>query len=236
MSSSEKLNCIIVDDELMARKSLERLCAKSDALELLSTFDNGKSAIESLESEQVDLIFLDIEMPEMTGIDLIEQLPYLPQIVFTTSNPAYAYEAYEYEVTDFLKKPVTQPRFQRAVEKALNHQKHLDNVADGSAGTEIYIKDGRTYIRIPFNNILYFENEGDYVKLLTDDKTHFLHGSLKSIEQRLHHKRFLKVHRSYIVNLDHIIDIEDHSLVIGRKVIPISRAHYPVLMKLINIL
>lgn len=233
---SEKLKCLIVEDELMARKSLVSLCKKIEKLDLLNAFENAEEALISLQNEEVDLIFLDIEMPGMSGLDLLSQLSIIPQVIFTTGNKEYAYEAYEYDVTDFLKKPITLPRFQKAVDKALLRQTQLIEVASESAKNEIYIKTEGRLVRIPFANILYFENVGDYVKVITSDGNHIIHGSLKSIYSRIDHPRFLKVHRSYIVNLDKIKDIEDNTLVIDKSVIPISRAHKPILLKTINLL
>jgi len=233
---SEKLKCLIVEDELMARKSLTKLCEKIDKLDLLNSFESAEDALESINQEDVDLIFLDIEMPGMSGLDLLTKLTVIPQVIFTTGNKEYAYEAYEYDVTDFLKKPITLPRFQKAVEKAVQRQTQLIEVASASAKNEIYIKTDGRLVRVPYQDILYFENVGDYVKVLTTNGNHIIHGSLKSIDNRINHPRFLKVHRSYIVNLDKIKDIEDNTLVIGKSVIPISRAHKPILLKTINLL
>lgn len=233
---AEKLRCLIVEDEIMAMKSLTKLCEKMDRLDLVGTFDNGKDALAEIEKKSIDLIFLDIEMPEMTGIELLEQLSVTPQIIFTTGNKEYAYEAYEYDVTDFLKKPITQLRFLKAVEKAIFRQEQLDAIATASSKNEIYIRTDGRYVRVGYDDILFFENVGDYVKVITESGNHIIHGSMKSIDSRIQHPRFLKVHRSYIVNLDKVKDIEDNTLVIEKSVIPISRAHKPILMRTINLL
>lgn len=233
---AEKLKCVVVEDEIMARKSLMKLCEKMDRLELVDAFDNAKEALTSIEKNAIDLIFLDIEMPEMSGLELLEELSVFPQVIFTTGNREYAYEAFEYDVTDFLKKPITQLRFAKAVDKAILRQELLDAVATASSKNEIYIRSEGRYIRISYGDILYFENVGDYVKVITTGGNHIIHGSMKSIDSRIQHPRFLKVHRSYIVNLDKIKDIEDNTLVIGKSVIPISRAHKPILLRSINIL
>ena len=228
------LNCMIVDDEIMARKSLERLCAKYDNLNVVQICENAKDALKYLAEEPVDLIFLDIEMPETTGIDFLNQAITLPQIIFTTSKTEYAFEAFEYSITDYLKKPIAFPRFQQAVEKAFEIQ--LQNNAYRAQAEEVYIKVDGKYIRIPFNNILYFENVGDYVKVKTEESTHIIYRTLKSIDAKLSNPLFLKVHRSYIVNLSKIKDIEESTLVIGKKVIPISRANKSTLMSKLNLL
>lgn len=228
------LNCMIVDDEIMARKSLERLCGKYEKLNVVQVCENAKDALKYLAEEPVDLIFLDIEMPEVSGIDFLNQAITLPQIIFTTSKTEYAFEAFEYSITDYLKKPIAFPRFQQAVEKAFEIQ--IQNNAYRAQAEEVYIKVDGKYIRIPFDNILYFENVGDYVKVKTEEGTHIIYRTLKSIDAKLSNPKFLKVHRSYIVNLSKIKDIEESTLVIGKKVIPISRANKSTLMSKLNLL
>lgn len=229
-----KLKCLIVDDEIMARKSLERLCKKVDTLEVAGICEHAEAAIEFLQKQNVDLIFLDIEMPGLTGIEFLREMSNLPQVIFTTSKTEYALEAFQYQVTDYLQKPIDFQRFSRAVEKAV--EIHNQNNQYRTEAEEIYIKDDGKYIRLPYADILYFENVGDYVKVKTANKTHIIYSTLKSIAERLQHTRFLKVHRSYIVNLGKIKDIDETSLVIEKKVIPISRANRPILMGRLNIL
>jgi len=233
---NERITCIIIEDEIMARKSLEKLCEKSNDLNLIESFETAELAKQYLEESNVDLLLLDIEMPGMSGIELLDNIPYIPQVIFTTSNKEYAYDAYEYDVTDFLKKPITQARFLKAIEKAIDRNRRLNSIAISSAEHEMYVKADKKYIRIPVDSIQYFENVGDYVKVVSDIGAHVIYGSLKSIDQRITHPRFLKVHRSFIVNLGRVVDIEDNTLVIDQKVIPISRAHKPILMRSINLL
>ena len=230
----DKLKCIIVDDEIMARKSLERLCKKAENLEVIAICENAEEAIDFLKKDSVDLIFLDIEMPGLTGIEFLSAVSILPQIIFTTSKTEYAFEAYQHQVTDYLQKPIDYSRFLLAVEKALEIQKQNDFYK--AAAEEVYIREEGKYIRVSYDTILYFENVGDYVKVVTDTGNHIIYSTLKSIAKKLNNTRFLKVHRSYIVNLGKIKDIDESSLVINRKVIPISRANRPVLMGRLNIL
>ncbi|MEL6864987.1 MAG: LytTR family DNA-binding domain-containing protein [Bacteroidota bacterium] len=227
------LNCLIVDDEVMARKSLEHLCQKIESLQIKAICKDGKEALEVLQEAPVDLLFLDIEMPEINGLDLLQQAGTLPQVILTTSKTEYAYEAFEYEVTDFLKKPILLPRLLKAVEKA--QQIHQQKMAL-KPNKDIYIKSAGRFIRLAYQDILYIENAGDYVKIQTAGDQHIVHSTMKYIDQRLPHQNFLKVHRSFIVNLDKIVDIEESTLVIKDKVIPISRANKPMLMSKINLL
>lgn len=230
------LNSISIDDELLARKTINRLCEKSQHINLIDSFEEGHSALAFLKENEVDLIFLDIEMPGLTGIELLDQLTTIPQVIFTTSNKEYAYDAFEYDVTDFLKKPLVPIRFEKAVEKAIEREERIKAAALSSSRSELYIRTDGKFIRVPYDEILYFENVGDYIKIITEEKAHVFYGALKTIDSRLNHPRLLKVHRSFIVNLDKIKDIEDNTLVINKKVIPISRAHKPILMKSLNVL
>ncbi len=232
-----KLKTLIVDDEALARKSLQRLTEKSELLDLVSVAESAEEALDIIENQEIDLVFLDIEMPGLSGLELLDRIPYMPHVIITTSNKEYAYDAFEYDVSDFLAKPISQPRFITAVDKVVNEEQKLKDIAGSSMANELYVKVDGKYIRLPYSKILYFENVGDYVKVITDGLgVHVIYGALKVIAEKLQYPRFLKVHRSYIVNLDKVKDIEDNTLVIDKKVIPISRAHKPVLLKTINIL
>ena len=228
------LNCMIIDDELMARKSLERLCKKNEALNVISICETAVEALEKLEELNPDLIFLDVEMPEMSGIEFLDKAPTLAQVILTTSKEEYAFDAYQYQVTDYLKKPIALPRFQQAIAKIVETHKRSNEYKANA--NEIYIREDGRYVRISYDDILYFENAGDYVCIKTISGSHIIHGTMKNIDSRLNHPQFLKVHRSYIVNMGKIKDIEDNTLVIDRKVIPISRAHKQALMGRLNLL
>ncbi len=229
----KKMNCIIVDDDLMARKSLERLCNKTDFLHVCQLCENGKMAQEALIEHEPDLIFLDIEMPEVSGLEFLDSVAVLPQVIFFTSNKEYAYNAFEYQVTDFLKKPTNYPRFLQAANKAYEIFKNEEqNIND----KEFYIRENGKLCRVNQTDILYFENVGDYIRLVTENGNHIFHGTLKKIALKIDSNQFVKVHRSYIININKIKDIEENSLVINKKVIPISRANKPHLMNLLNLL
>ncbi len=229
-----RLKCIIVEDELMARKSLQRLCEQHSSLDVLAVFDNALDALTFLTGQAVDLIWLDVEMPGLSGFELLEKLPLMPYVVLTSSKTEYAFNAFEYQVTDYLKKPVTLPRFKMAVEKVLelNARTKTDLTSERQ---EIYIKTEGRYIRLPFESISYVENMGDYVKIVTNTQTHVVHTTMKYLEEKLG-AQFLRVHRSYIVHLDKIVDIEENTLVVTNKVVPISRANKPELMNRLNLL
>ncbi|MEZ4883673.1 MAG: LytTR family DNA-binding domain-containing protein [Chitinophagales bacterium] len=234
------MQCIIVDDELMARKSLEKLCSRIPEVEVVQICENAEEALEVLEKKEIDLVFLDVEMPGLTGIELLDHVSVMPQVIFTTSKTEYAFEAFQYEATDYVQKPVRFPRLQQAVQKAIAiYEKTNDNSIDESKGLneeEIYIKDNNRYVRIKYDDMLYVEISGDYATIFTTKNRHIVHSTLKNMESKLPQNRFLKVHRSYIVNLNKIIDIEDNTLVVADKVIPISRSNKPILMDRLNLL
>jgi len=225
---------MIVEDDLMARKSLEKLCEKVDYLSLKWSVESGQEGLDILKSEVPDLIFLDVEMPGMSGFDFLDKAANIKQVIFTTGKEQNAVEAFRYRATDFLVKPIDRKLFISAVEKALEN--HNLNFLYQNHANCVYIKESGKYIRIGYDDILYFENEGDYIKVFMNGGSHLFHGTLRNIATKLTDPRFLKVHRTYIVNLDKIVDIEENTLVIGRKVIPISRANKPILMNRLNIL
>lgn len=228
-----KLKCIIVEDEIMARKSLQRLCEQHDSLQLIAAFENAEDALAFLATEEVELIWLDVEMPGLSGFGLLENLTSMPQVIMTTTKTEYAFEAYQYQVTDYLQKPITLPRFKVAVEKVL--ELNSRKTAVSPERQEIYVKIEGRYIRLPYAEITFVENVGDYVKIFTTKNSYVVHTTMKYLEEKLGNQ-FLRVHRSFIVHLDKIVDIEENNLVISNKVIPISRANKSELMTRLNML
>lgn len=231
------INCLVIDDDSMARIAMKRLCEKNEHLVLAGECESAEAALNFLSNEQadVDLLFLDVEMPGISGIELLEKLPVIPMVIFTTSKADYAFDAFEYGAVDFLKKPITQPRFEQAVMKVLSIQQDNEEFQENSEN--LYVRSEGKYVRLTCDDILYFENVGDYIRIKTEKgDSHIIHGTLKGIAERLKDPRFLKVHRTYIVNLDKIVDIEENTLVIDRNVIPISRAHKQILMNRLRIL
>lgn len=220
----------------MSRRSLERMCEQHGSLTVLATFDNAVDALAFMAGQAVDLIWLDVEMPGLSGLEFLGKLPSMPCVVLTSTETKYAYDAFQYQVTDYLKKPITLPRFNLAVQKVLERSRSTPTKISSPAGREeIYIKTDGRYIRLPFNSISYIENTGDYVKIYTNAQTYIVYATMKYLEEKLG-AQFLRVHRSYIVHLDKIVDIEENTLVINSKVIPISRANKSELMNRLNLL
>lgn len=240
------LNCIIVDDEAAARTIVSHLCSLVDDLNVIGEFPDALQAIKYLNKNEVDLVFLDIHMPNFTGFDFIETLKFPPLIVLTTSDRNFAMEAFEYDcIVDYLLKPITLPRFIKATTKLQNlkdkvkSEQYIANPLtkpDTFKQKELFINIDRRLIKIEFDKIYLIEAKGDYILIKTDDKNYKVHSTLKKIEHKLPTSSFVKVHRSYVINFKKIIDIEDNSVLIARDVVPISRANRPELMKRLNLL
>ena len=236
------MNCIIIDDEATARAIIEQLCTNIPELNVLEEFPNAIQAIKYLNQNEVDLIFLDIHMPDFTGFDFIETLKNPPRIVLTTSDPNFAIQAFEYDcIVDYLVKPIGLERFNKAVEKAKATKSSSENESasdkiETSSGNDLYVNIDRRLIKIDIPSIYLVEAKGDYIHVKTEDKNYTVHSTLKKIEEKLPDSLFLKVHRSFIINVDKIIDIEDNSVLIKKDVIPVSRSNRPELMKRLNLL
>ncbi|WP_046759250.1 LytR/AlgR family response regulator transcription factor [Kordia jejudonensis] len=235
------MNCISIDDEKLARTIIKTLCDETDGLQLIGEFPNAMQAIKFLNEHDVDLIFLDIHMPDFTGFDFVKTLKNPPSIVLTTSDPKFAIEAFQYEcIVDYLLKPIKANRFKMAVEKAKKQQlianKVAENKAESKLENDFYINIDRRLIKIDIPSIYLVEAKGDYIHIKTEDKNYTVHSTLKKIEEKLPESLFLKIHRSYIINLKKIIDIEDNSVLIKKDVIPVSRSKRPELMKRLDLL
>ena len=233
------LTCVIVEDLQVAADFLVRCCQKSGQVEVKGHFTNAEEALKYLNVNSVDLIFLDVEMPGSTGFELLDQLVYSPRVILTTSKTEYAYNAFEYKVTDFLKKPFTYQRFTEALQKVINSQEPVP--ANGKNGEShgsdhIFIKSDGKLVRLNYQDILYIESMGDYVKFVTLDKKYITHNTIKSLEEKVNKKFFMKVHRSYIINLLKIDDIRENDLFIKGIEIPISKAHKSEVLRRLNII
>ncbi len=226
------IKCLIVDDEEMARKSIERLCQRIEDVEVVGCCESAIEALRILKEFNIDLLFLDIEMPEFSGLDLVKTVDRLPHIIFTTNNLSYAYEAFQLQVVDYMAKPVVLPRLMQAIEKVRKNQMTTTPVSDA-----IFVRSEGQYVRIALDQLLWVETVGDYVMFRTSTDKHVVHGTLKGMDSKLKSdSRFLKVHRSYIINLEHVDNIDETTAVIGQKVIPVSRAHRSILMKRISLI
>ncbi len=228
------LNCIVVDDDEMSRKVMAHFIEKTNFLQLTKEFDNAMDAIHYLDDEHVDIIFLDIQMPEMSGMEFINALEKDIEIILITSEQKYAVEAFEKKVTDYLVKPIEYARFLQSVHKA--HTNVELKRSQSAKRKELYVRTDAKIVRIPYGNILFVEALADYVIIHTELKKHIVHFTMKGIVSRLPEDLFVRTHRSYIVNLDKIESLEDNSLVIEKKFIPIGASYKEALLDQLNFL
>ena len=229
------MNCVIVDDDELSRSVLEDLINDTDGFSLVASCESGVDAFKILQEEPVDLLFLDIEMPKMDGMELIKNLNPLPQVVFITSHPEYAAESYEYDVTDFIQKPLTHGRFLKAINKAEQRFK-VEKANISSEGESIFIKADSRLVRINLKDICYIEALGNYMKIYTQEGRFTILSTMKEIAEKLSGNDFVRVHRSYIVRLDKIESIEDHYIKMGAKHISIGKAYKEELTSRLNLL
>ncbi|MBL4715683.1 MAG: response regulator transcription factor [Bacteroidia bacterium] len=230
------MNCIIVDDDPLFVDILELFIDKIEFLNLAKKCSRAMEAFNYLIENEVDLIFLDIRMPEMTGMEFLKLQETLPQIILISTDPDYALESYEYEVTDYLVKPVNSARFLKAVSKAKNifDNQNVD-LADKSKG--IYVKVDSTLVKLNTDEIEWVQAYGDYVNVnISGHKQYTIHSTLKSVENKLPGSKFLRVHRSYIINVEKITVIEDDLISLDKKLIPIGKNYKSLLMKRLKLL
>jgi DNA-binding LytR/AlgR family response regulator len=234
------MNCIIIDDDQTSRLLFEKYINKVDYLNLKYSFSSAIDAINLIKSEEeIDLIFLDIEMPEMNGIEFINNFNNLPQIIIVSAQEKYALNAFEYDVTDYLLKPVSYARFYKAASKAYEKQNGKNNVAHNNDG--IFIKSSSSsFIRLRYDDILWLKALENYVVIHTQKNKHTIHFTMKAIYDKLPSEKFLRVHRSYIVNINKISLIRDNTIIINNdssaEPIPIAKTYKEELLKKINIL
>ncbi len=232
------MNCLIIDDDPVSRKHINNLCGKVDYLTIVEEFSNPTEALQLLNNrDDIDLIFLDIHMPEINGIDFFKSTENPPAVIFTTGDQSKAVEAFEVNAADYLVKPITFPRFLKAIERVKPKKYSQSGDQTSISETDIFINDEGRLTRIPFNDIAVIEAKGDYVLIKLDEQKRYItRSSMKKIENKLPPESFMRVHRSYIVNLKKIVDIEEFSILINQEVIPISRNAKSDLLKKLNFL
>jgi two-component system LytT family response regulator len=230
------LTCIIIDDEPDAINLVELLIKQSTTWTLKAKCYDVLEALAFLKMNQVDFIFLDINMPKLTGMELATLLPPRTKIVFTTAYSEYAFESYSFQTIDYLLKPITLTRFLASVEKIEQHflkagPEYLPNAEQGPQF--FFVKTGKTLRKILLKDILYFEGEKDYVRLATGQEQMLIYRRLKDMEEQLK-SPFIRVHNSYIINYERLSKIEDNHIYIGDKRIPVSEKFRERFMEVIN--
>ena len=221
-----KLRTIAIDDEPLALRLVSDYVSKTPFLELVGSFDNPLDAIDFLSTQSADLIFVDIQMPDLTGIEFIRTLDDPPKVVFTTAYEKYAIEGFKLNATDYLLKPFSYEEFLKAAAKARKQTElEANSLPSIEANSQfLFLKSEYKIRRINFNDILYIEGLKDYIKVFTagDEKPVLSLNSIKSLEQKLPENKFMRVHRSFIVNLDRIDTIERSRIIFGKVYIPVS--------------
>ena len=230
------VKCIIVDDEPLAIEILESYVAKVEQLQLVSTFRNAVSAFTFLQQHQVDLIFLDIQMPKLSGIDFIKTLKNPPKVIFTTAFRDYALQGFELEIVDYLLKPIPFERFLKAVAKVFHQPTNQIAPAprqDVATENYVYFKVDKKMIKTKMADVLYIESIKDYVKVKTQEKEIVTQQKISYLEESLPREQFLRIHRSFIVNLEKIDAYSATDVEIGKHSIPIGRNYKNDVMKIL---
>lgn len=234
-----QVKCIIVDDEPMARDVIRRYIQKIPTLRLMGEFGNAIDATVCLQEQSVDVIFLDIRMPQLTGTEFVRSLRNVPKIIFTTAHKEYAHEGFELDVTDYLLKPIRFDRFLRAVNKAFPQKQQepefpVSPLAEEnkSAASFIYLRADRKMIRVLLNDILYIESDKDYVKVFTEKGFILTRQTIASVEAMLSDSQFIRIHRSFIVSLNKLKSFTAETVEIANKELPIGKLYRNTFLKL----
>lgn len=235
-----KLKCIAVDDEPLALRVIESHIEKLANVELVAKCSNAIQAFDLIRNKTIDLVFLDIQMPELTGIEFIKSLCNPPAVVFTTAFRNYAIEAFDLDVLDYLLKPISFERFLKAINKYYDHRqsnpvKPKNLVVDAaSVKDHLFIKKNKTMVRVLFEEILFIESMKDYVKIHTATETHFIKYQISQLESELPGGRFLRIHKSFIVPIDKITTVAPGGIGIGDHKIPVGRNYKELVLKQLN--
>lgn len=220
-----KIKAIIIDDEPLAREGLKNYIKQVETLELAGSFSNPLQAMKKIDAEKIDLMFLDIQMPKLSGIDFLKTLTAPPVVIITTAYPGYALQGFELDVMDYLVKPVSFEKFLKAVNKAREYIELKRKAGEGKNenGEYFFIKSSSKYEKINYDDIIFIEALQNYVVLNTAKKKHIAYMTLKNIYSNLPKDKFIKTHKSFIINKSKIDSIEGSNINAGEHIIPISR-------------
>ena len=218
-----KLNCIVVDDSALQRITVTKLICENQNLQLIGEFSNATDAKNCISTKNVDLVFLDIEMPVINGFDLLDGLKVKPQIIFITVKAEYALKAFDYNATDYLHKPLSKERFNKAVNKAVNLYALKKDIDDEDENF-IFIKSNLKKLKVYTSKIRWIEAYGDYVKIITEDDSHLVLSTMKAFEKELPKDKFIRVHKSYIINIQKVYTFNSKYAEIDTFKIPLSRS------------
>ena len=236
------MKCIIVDDEPLAIEVIESYVARLDDFEIVAKCSNALKAFEILQKQEVDVIFLDIQMPKLTGIEFLKSLQHPPQVIFTTAYRDYAIESYELDVVDYLLKPISFDRFLKSVGKLYNENKVSPKLASStlpqpqqeSEDAYIYLKVDKKMVKILLKEIVYIESLKDYVRIRTAEKAIVTHQKISYLEEKLPEECFMRIHRSYIVSISKVESYSSTSIEVPNQELPIGRNYKNQVMSVLN--
>jgi len=234
------MNCVVIDDDKLSRTLIDSYISRTEFLTCVGVFSNGINAINAINKsvDPIDLIFLDIEMPEMDGVEFLRSLKIKAQVIIISAQEQYALQAFEYDVVDYLLKPITYCRFYKAVNKA--HERFRISGDFMKDRNEIFIKTNSSLVRLNYNDIIWIEALENYVVVNTKSEKYTIHFTMKAIEDKLPSVLFTRIHRSYIVNISKINMIEDNCIEVsvdsGIKSLPIGKSYKDRLMSDINLM
>lgn len=227
------MKCIIVEDETLAQDVIKSHLSLIARLELVGVYRTAPEAKAALESREVDVLFLDIRLPGMSGLHFLRSLPNPPLVVLTTAYAEYAVESYDFNVIDYLLKPISFERFEKAVNKILDGRLYAA-AGDPAPGDHIFVKSNNKFFRVGFSEILYVQGMKDYLKIATPDFTLVTHQTMNEMEATLPPRQFLRVHRSWLVAVRHIRAIYGNSIELGKLTIPIGANYKTMVMDLVG--
>ncbi len=227
------LSAIAIDDEPIALDIIKNLSAKIPFIDLKATFTNAFEAIDFLQKEKIDLLFLDIKMPDISGIDLLKSIPNPPMVIFTTAYSQHAVQSFELDAIDYLLKPFSLARFLKACNKA-SEQYEFKNKNAISLSTAIFIKTGYESVRVELDEILYAESNGNYINFILADKKITSRLTMSEAEALMPSKDFIRIHRSFIVSKKHISKIDRNNIWINKTELPVGANYINDVMKIMS--
>ena len=230
------MTCLIVDDNPMARLALRNMVHQVDSLQLAGECETALEAFNLMRQTPVDLLLLDIEMPGMSGLELLESLDEPPVVILVTSKENYAVQGFQLHVADYIVKPASFPRFLNAVQHAQEVWKNRKKAGEAGGERFLFVRSGNSFIRIDYENILYAQALGDYVAIMVGEKKVPVHITMKQLEEKLPPAAFARVHRSWIVAISKVDRLEDNAITIRQQIVPLSESYRVAFMKKMNVL
>lgn len=227
------INCVIIDDEPLAIKVIKNHLQEFKNIVIVDTFNNPIEAMHTIESNKIDVIFLDINMPKMSGLEFLRNTKIKPHVIITTAYREFAIEGYDLDVLDYLVKPIPFPRFLKTINKLTQRIQSNNTDIEITKNSHIFLKVDKKLVKIKHNDILYIESLKDYIKVTTIENNYVVHKSLTSITEELPSEYFLRIHRSYTIASDKVNYIEGNSLNINNKRIPIGRKYLNITKQII---